>query len=85
MKQSKATLASRPVYGKRFLAELSERCRRLGVTREGIAAEASKTSARGAVKPPTVSNVFARRRKSANVVEAALRLCSAAEEARKAS
>jgi predicted transcriptional regulator len=60
--------------------ELRDACKRLRVTQQDIADEAEVTR-------PMVVNVFAKRRKSRKVVEAALKLRARAErrEAKKAS
>jgi hypothetical protein len=71
MKQGKA---------KANLARLRATRDRLEITLEMVAAEASKTSARGSVNASTVSNVLAGRRVSQNVIDALRRLIAAAKD-----
>lgn len=67
------------------LQTLKAMLREHDITHDDVAAEASKTSKRGRVGRTLVSHVFADppRAKSANVVEAARRLVTAAIEARR--
>jgi len=72
MKQSK-------VKPPRTLARLKRELHVLGITHDLVAAEAAKTSRRGTVGITTVSNVFAGRTKSQNVVATAKRLIAEAK------